>query len=218
VNDDLRRSAAHVFVADMDAPALGPDDLHHVTRVLRVGPTDTVSFSDGRGRWCLATLGPDGTLRPQGGPVCEPDPVALRVSFAPVAAVKPSAVVRQLTEVGVTDIDVLAPTRRGVSRPRIDAERLARVAREAAMQSRRVHLPTVRVNVTLAEVLAAGAAVADPSGGPIGDHRHVVVGPEGGFDADEIAGAPLVSLGDTVLRAETAAVVAAALMAARVTT
>lgn len=215
MNEDLRRSAAHVFVADLASLALDPDDAHHLTRVLRIGPSDTVSVSDGRGAWLLASLA-SSTLAPRTEPRHEPEPAPLRVSFAPVAAAKPAAVVRQLTEVGATAIDVLAPSRRSVSRPRLDATRLARVAREAAMQSRRVYLPEVRVDVALVDVLAAGAAVADPSGAPLGEHRHVVIGPEGGFDTDEIAGAPLVGLGDTVLRAETAAIVAAAHLAARV--
>lgn len=216
MNDDLRRSAAHVFVADLSSLALDPDDAHHLTRVLRIGPADPVSVSDGRGAWLLASLKSATALAPRTEPRHEPEPAPLRVSFSPVAAAKPAAVVRQLTEVGSTAIDVLAPSRRSVSRPRLDAARLARVAREAAMQSRRVHLPEVRVDVGLAEVLAAGAAVADPSGAPLGAHRHVVIGPEGGFDPDEIEGAPLVGLGDTVLRAETAAIVAAAHLAARV--
>ncbi len=42
-----------------------------------------------------------------------------------------------------------------------------------------------------------------------------MIGPEGGWDADELISCTRrVSLGDTVLRAETAGVVAAALMAA----
>ena len=43
----------------------------------------------------------------------------------------------------------------------------------------------------------------------------VIVGPEGGFDTDELAvGLPRRSLGDTVLRVETAALVAVARMRA----
>jgi RsmE family RNA methyltransferase len=77
-------------------------------------------------------------------------------------------------------------------------------------------LPEVSAPVPVAAVVgAAGAVVADPAGTPIEllpePPSTVVVGPEGGFTAEEIAGATLVTLGDLVLRVETAAVVAAAL-------
>ena len=61
----------------------------------------------------------------------------------------------------------------------------------------------------------AGVAVADPSGdGDWAGVREVAVGPEGGWAPGEWAsGRRRVSLGPTVLRAETAAVVAGALVA-----
>ena len=61
-----------------------------------------------------------------------------------------------------------------------------------------------------------GAAIADRSGAPIGPGTTtVLVGPEGGWsDVERQAGLPAVTLGTHVLRAETAAVAAGALMAA----
>ncbi len=67
---------------------------------------------------------------------------------------------------------------------------------------------------TTLEALAAHAGgppvLAHPGGGPPSlAHPVVAVGPEGGWDDDELAGsAGTVGLGPTVLRAETAAVVA----------
>jgi RsmE family RNA methyltransferase len=104
------------------------------------------------------------------------------------------------------------------------------------MQSRRVWLPTVTGPVSLAEVCARpGAAVADPAGEPLNigpfdagtrdsaarDASEpipatslIIIGPEGGFDADELTpSVHRVSLGDTILRAETATLVAATLLA-----
>jgi 16S rRNA (uracil1498-N3)-methyltransferase len=98
-------------------------------------------------------------------------------------------------------------------------ERLARVAREAAMQSRRVWLPEVRP-VAPFEAVAGGwggaAALAEPGGSPVSlDYPCVLVGPEGGWAAEEKAAvAANVSLGPTILRAETAAVAAAVLLCA----
>ena len=86
------------------------------------------------------------------------------------------------------------------------------------MQSRRVWLPVVDV-VTPFEAMVAepGAAVAHPGGGPPSlEHPVVLIGPEGGWDDAELAGAAglLVGLGVSVLRTETAAVVAGTLLCA----
>ena len=85
------------------------------------------------------------------------------------------------------------------------------------MQSRRAWLPVVDAVTPFSAVAAeAGAALAHPGGGPPALDRPVVlVGPEGGWDERELAtGLPLVGLGPSVLRAETAAVVAGALLCA----
>jgi 16S rRNA (uracil1498-N3)-methyltransferase len=60
------------------------------------------------------------------------------------------------------------------------------------------------------------AALADREGGPIGlDHPVVLIGPEGGWsDTEREIGLPRVRLGPQVLRAETAAIAAATLLAA----
>ena len=91
-------------------------------------------------------------------------------------------------------------------------DRLRRVGRDAAMQSRRVWLPTIDGPVPLGDVVAAGGAVlADPDGDPLTTATTVVIGPEGGFTAEELELAPAVSLGEPILRVETAALVAAIL-------
>jgi RsmE family RNA methyltransferase len=92
------------------------------------------------------------------------------------------------------------------------------VAREAAGQCRRVWLPEVSEVMrfdALGELGAPGDVVlAQLSGDRVrASHRVVAVGPEGGWSADELAsGLPTVGFGLSVLRAETAAVTAAALM------
>ena len=82
------------------------------------------------------------------------------------------------------------------------------------MQSRRVWLPIVHEIRTLESVVALeGCVVADPDGRSLsGADRLIVVGPEGGFSSNELASATTVSLGESILRAETAAIVAGALM------
>jgi 16S rRNA (uracil1498-N3)-methyltransferase len=96
-------------------------------------------------------------------------------------------------------------------------DRLRRVAREAAMQCRRAWLPEIAAASTFDEVRALpGAVLADVGGAPPDLERTtVLVGPVGGWSEDERAcQLPRMALGAHVLRAETAAMTAAALLAA----
>lgn len=224
----MRSSSAHVFVADLAAPQLDADDRHHLGRVLRLRAGETVSASDGRGGWRPCTWAGDGGGDGGGGlaPAGEVERVApplppITVAFAPVKGDRPEWVVQKLTEVGVDRIVVLATARSVVrwegDRAAKHIERLGRVAREAAMQSRRVWLPQVEGVVAFGEAVGGGGvALAEPGGAPPSLDRPVVlVGPEGGWSDDELAvDLPRVDLGPTVLRAETAAVAAGVLLSA----
>lgn len=209
-----------MFVGDLDAPELDPDDHHHLARALRLRPGETVSLSDGRGAWRFGTWTGAG-VEPAGETQHESPPVPLvTVAFAPAKGDRPEWTVQKLTEVGVDRIVALA-TARGVvrwegERAERHLARLRRVAREAAGQSRRAWLPEVRGVVPVAELVAEGAALAEPGGDPPSlDRPLVLVGPEGGWAPEELAAGPArVGLGPTVLRAETAAVAAGVLLCA----
>ena len=217
----LRHSAAHVFVDQLDSPALGDDDQHHLGRVLRLRDGESVTASNGRGQW-RACVWSNGALEVVGEVVASAPPsVRCAVAFTPVKGDRNEWAVQKLTEIGIDEVIILAPTQHSVVRWS-DADKQLRklrvVAREAAMQSRRVWLPNIVGLAALHEVCAGdGAAVADPDG--VALHAGVslvVVGPEGGFAEDELpAGVPRVQLGDTILRAETATLVAATLLVAR---
>jgi len=170
----------------------------------------------------------DGALEVAGEVVASAPPsVRCAVAFTPVKGDRNEWAVQKLTEIGIDEVIILAPTQHSVVRWS-DADKQLRklrvVAREAAMQSRRVWLPNIVGLAALHEVCAGdGAAVADPDGVPLltGVPLHagvslVVVGPEGGFAEEELpTGVPRVQLGDTILRAETATLVAATLLVAR---
>lgn len=143
------------------------------------------------------------------------------VAFAVVKGQRPEWAVQKLTEIGVDRIVPVLAARSVVRWPLGESgaplARLRRVAREAAMQSRRAWLPVVEGVTPFAAVAAeAGAALAYPGGGrPSLDRPVLLVGPEGGWDGEELArGLPQVDLGPSMLRAETAAVVAGALLCA----
>ena len=173
-----------------------------------------------------ATLEPlDGAPGPGGDGAVQFEPASsprLTVAFAPTKGERPEWVVQKLTELGIDRIVPLVSERSVV---RWDAERaagtrsrLGRVAREAAAQCRRVWLPEICDVVAFADLAALappGAVVLAQLSGdrPSADQVVVAVGPEGGWSASELAsGLPTVGFGLSVLRAETAAVMAGALM------
>jgi 16S rRNA (uracil1498-N3)-methyltransferase len=210
------------FVADLDAPTLGPGDHHHLTAVLRLRPGDPLTIGDGRGRWRAARL--DGQVVIPTGPVeveAPPAP-AVCVGFALVKGEKPELVVQKLTELG---IDRIVPFRAERSVVRWDdakatkaVERLRLVARAAAMQSHRPTLPAIDAVAALADLVGQpGAALAERGGGVLGTGTTMVlIGPEGGWSRAERASAQAtVELGGHVLRSETAAITAAVLLTGR---
>jgi 16S rRNA (uracil1498-N3)-methyltransferase len=215
-----RPARAHAFVADLDSPELDTADRHHLERVLRLRPGDGITVSDGRGGWQACRLGP--ALEPLGAVVRDPRPSPeLAVAFALVKGERPEWAVQKLTELGVDRIVPFAAGRSVVrwdgERAARQTERLRRVAREAAMQCRRTWLPEVEDLAAFDEVAGRpGAVLADRGGEPPSLPRGpVLVGPEGGWSAEELARAvPRMALGEHVLRAETAAVAVAAVLGA----
>lgn len=213
---------AHVFVGDLDAPVLGSGDVHHLRRVLRLAPGSDVTAGDGAGRWrpCRLTGGP--ALEVAGDPVAEPPPEPpITVAFALVKGERPELVVQKLTELGVDRVLPFVAARSVVrwepGRADRNVDRWRAIARQAAMQCRRTWLPEVAPVATFASVAALpGAALADPAGDPPTLNRPVVlIGPEGGWTPEERkAGLPIVCLGAHVLRAETAAIAAGAILTA----
>ncbi|MDW3216727.1 MAG: RsmE family RNA methyltransferase [Ilumatobacteraceae bacterium] len=213
----LRAASAHVLVDDVATPALSDDDAHHVFRVLRVRPGETVTVTDGAGRW-RACRAADRLLEPVG----EIHDVPRRARPLTLACTipkqdRPEWIVQKLVELGVDRIVWLHAERSVVRWNPERAERhlakLRRVAAEALQQSRGVWLPEITGPVSTLEVLPSAAA-AEPGSPPIGAGDTIVaIGPEGGWSPSELtAAASTVSFGDTVLRVETAAIVAAARM------
>jgi 16S rRNA (uracil1498-N3)-methyltransferase len=221
VNPVLRGSAAHVFVSSLSTPELTDEDDHHLRRVLRIRDTDVVTISDGDGRWVAARLTASG-LEVASEPTSE---VALRPATVISAIPKgdrPEWIIQKLTEIGATAIGFMDCARSVVrwdaARAAKQIERLRRIAREAAMQSRRVWLPRVLDVVPFDEaIIAINCAIADPDGGDLAaDTDTLLVGPEGGFTEGELNSAKRrVALSPNVLRVETAALAAAFLLTLR---
>lgn len=210
-----------VYVEDLEHPVLRLDDHHHLARVRRIRNGDALVLGDGAGSWRTARMRdeepePTGEVR-----YCEHPRPTVGVAFALVKGSKPELVVQKLTELGVDWICPFEAARSVVrwdpGKADVAQARLTKVAREAAMQSRQPWLPMVEPVAPFASVAGIeGACLAERGGEPptLADPV-VLVGPEGGWDRHELeVDLPRVSLSTGVLRAETAAIVAGALLVA----
>jgi 16S rRNA (uracil1498-N3)-methyltransferase len=222
--DARRRAAAHVLLdaeASLDQQRLTlPDDVeHHLLRVVRMRDGEVLSATNGAGSWRLFRVQRvGGTLVAEAEG--EVEYVPRRSMFAIACAIpkgdRVEWMVQKTTELGVDRV-VLIDAERSVVRWKTDRVanqviRLQRIADEATRQSRRVWRTVVESPVPAVDVLPA-AAIAEPGGELIrGDEAMIAVGPEGGWSSDEIAlSRRHVTLGDNILRVETAAVAAATL-------
>jgi 16S rRNA (uracil1498-N3)-methyltransferase len=223
--ESLRTSSAHVLVAPDQLAASGAvvidaDTEHHLRRVLRLRDGESVSVTDGAGRWLLTRAAIAGSvirLEPASDLVTEP----ARDQPITIAAAMPKGdrldwLVQKVTELGVDRIVLLHAERSVVrwkqERTAAQLERLQRISDEACRQSRRVWRVAIDEPVDAVNVLGS-FIVAEPGGRELapGDRR-VAVGPEGGWSAAELDhAAELVSLGPNILRTETAAVAASTL-------
>lgn len=215
---------------------LGPGPAHHLRNVLRLQPGDAIGVFNARDGEFAATIAgfAKGSMRAALGkrlraPRTEPD---LWLCFAPIKRTRLDAMVEKATELGVSR---LVPVfTRHTAMERVNRERLAAIAVEAAEQCERLSVPGVESPVDFAELLAGWPAqrtliVADESGGgaPIATALAavrgpfaVLTGPEGGFAPSELDAlghavfVRRVGLGPRILRADTAAIAALAIVQA----
>lgn len=227
MSEQLAGSAGpHVFVESLDsADAIEVDgaDMAHLTRSLRMRDGDSLTATDGQGRWCSATFASNGVLTATSEIVTVSEPAQpATVAFSLTKSSKPEWVIQKLTELGVSNIVVLRSERTVVrwDQAKVDkaTTRWERIAVEAAMQSHRVRLPEITGVLDAGEwLLSSGAAICHFGGQRLSEVadsvRSVAIGPEGGWSNAEVEMASqAVSLGETVLRAETAAVAAGTLL------
>ncbi|HET7499694.1 MAG TPA: RsmE family RNA methyltransferase [Kofleriaceae bacterium] len=217
---------------------VGGDEHHYLSHVRRARPGDSVELVDGAGRRAMATIAhitADATTLHAGPPErCAARPPWVRALVPLIKGERMEACLEKLVEVGA-DAIVVWPAARSVARldgSRRDARlvRYRAIAQAAARQSGRAEVPAVSFADDLAAALGGlpepGPATArlllDPaSDAPIapGDRTDVTVlsGPEGGLapgELEQLVSFSPVGLGPRILRAETAPMVAVALIRA----
>ena len=226
-------------LAETDAVELDSAQAHYLRSVLRLGPGEGVALFNGRdGEWLArieaiaknrATLRVERRTREQRP---EPD---LWLAFAPIKRARIDFTAQKATELGAALLWPVMTRRTMVDR--VNTDRLAANAVEAAEQSERLTVPEVREPVALERLIEAwpsdrpmvlcdesgaggsvpGIAEALAAAGPaIRERVGFVIGPEGGFaqeELDRLRSLPFVTavgLGPRLLRADTAALAAIA--------
>lgn len=218
------------------AVALDEGPSHYLLHVLRAKSGNRILLFNGReGEW-LAEIGQVSKrgvtatcLNRTRAQASEPD---VWLAFAPIKKTPADYLVQKATELGVS---VLQPvfTRRTII-TRVNLERMAANAAEAAEQSERLTVPDIREALDLDKLLASwpkarriyfcdefGATATNGDAKPLADVTRgasgpvaILTGPEGGFDPAErelLRGQSFVvpvTLGPRILRADTAALAA----------
>ncbi len=218
-------------------PEMTPGQAHYLGSVMRRGVGDEVRLFNGTDGEFLARIA--GLRRDRGRFAVEqqvrpqnegPD---LWLAFAPLKRDATELVVQKATELGVAAILPVITERTNL--PRLNAERLAAIATEAAEQCERLTVPRLAPPRRLRQVLDEWPLAAWPEPRPLvvamervdvppiraaPGPAALLVGPEGGFtgaELDELRRRPFVhpaTLGALILRAETAAIVGLALLQA----
>lgn len=217
-----------------DKAEIQGDEARHLTQVLRVERGQLFEICDNRDVWLaevelarkehvvFRTLEPVASEEP-------PMPVHLLVALIKFDHLE--LLIEKATELGVATITPVETVRSERGLERAAEKRIARWRRigvEASQQSRRSRLPEISLPVSFDAALTTTAAARlfldeEPGGTPMlaaapaSSGAALLVGPEGGWVEQEraaalAAGWTRVTLGPQILRAETAAISAIAIL------
>jgi 16S rRNA (uracil1498-N3)-methyltransferase len=227
---EVRRGAAELT---------GPD-AEHLVRVLRAQPGQVYELSDNRDVYLAEIeIARKSAISFRVIEKLDSPPAAAQITLI-MALIKFDRfewLVEKATELGVSSIQPFEAVRseRGLAQAAV--KRLARwerIALEASQQSRRAHLPRIEPPVRLVKALEVEASVrllldeantappllaCFPEKRTAADRVGLLLGPEGGWTEDERVQAVTMgwvpaSLGQTILRTETAGIAALAIVQA----
>lgn len=209
------------------------DEFHHAVRVVRLRAGEEIEIFDGKGHAARGKVGVIGRDSLHVDVTSEIEsresPLRIHLAAAIIQIEKFEIVLQKATELGVASITPVVTDRIEVraERYRGKAGRWAKIVFEAVKQSGRALIPAVNEPARFDEVAKmAGIRFVfdseekpDPAPESIGEAT-IVIGPEGGLSEREIAfareaGCTFQRLGPRRLRAETAAISAVSIIAAR---
>ncbi len=216
------------------------EEFTHLKKVLRLGPGDSAAIFNGRGLELFGRIESIGqrsakiTIEGRSEDRKE-SPFGLALLQGLLKGDKPEFIVQKATELGLTEVCFYTTAR---TVPRVDGEgaekkllRWKKAAIEAAKQCGRSTLPLITLAPGLKEAVQetkAGlkivlwekegtASLKDLLSGKAPEAAALLIGPEGGLSDEEVklaegAGFQKAGMGPRILRAETAAVAAAAVI------
>lgn len=236
----MRRFLIDEPLTDGARVPLTRSDANHAKNVLRLRPGDTILLMDGRGGEydaAIAEISEEGVIAEIHGRRADKreSPADITIAQGFLKEKKMDGLMRQLTELGIRRF-VPYTAARSVARP--DEKRMTtrkarwqKIAAESLKQCRRTRTTDITDLLNFENMLAEsdGADLKiifwEEASAPLtalptpkaGAAVFAVLGPEGGLTAEEVAAATergftAVSLGPRILRAETAAAAAAALI------
>ncbi len=212
---------------------LGRQQTHYLRNVMRAQPGDAVALFNGRdGEWRarIDRVGRDEcACTPQTRTRAQADDGDVWLAFAPIKRARIDLIAEKATELGAARLIPVVTERTQAAR--VNVARLRSRAIEAAEQCGRLTVPDVSAPVKVDELtrdwpdgrrLLVCAADAPPLATVLAAdtdaHWAVLIGPEGGFSPREVDGlrqlpfVRCVGLGPRILRAETAAIAALAVL------
>jgi 16S rRNA (uracil1498-N3)-methyltransferase len=236
---DFRRIRLHIEAPLREGAVvdLNKSQTHYLGTVLRLKSNDRVLVFNGRdGEWeaAIELQGRAAVLHVGTKTRAQPEPTDLHYLFAPLKAARLDYMIQKAVEMGVSRLQPVLTRHSQVAR--VNTSRMRANAIEAAEQCGILTLPEVDEPTTFSHVIAEDdsrrtlifcdedAEVANPLAalGSVTPRSpiSILVGPEGGFAEDErraLLKRPNVvrlALGPRILRADTAAVAALALVQA----
>src|SRR5215467_9374180 len=204
------------------------EENHHLV-VARAETGEAIEIFDGKGHIWTAVIESSGKratlarVKESRKAAQDPREVILALAMIRIAAFE--LALEKVVEIGITRIVPFTATRSNLA-PGHRHERWRRILVEAAKQSKHYYVPALDEPKTFEQVLAIPAVsrivFAESGGGPLkpaltGSPVLYLIGPEGGWTDREVAAAVAagfqrVSLGTPILKAETAAIVGAAVI------
>jgi 16S rRNA (uracil1498-N3)-methyltransferase len=215
-----------------DRIQLNPDQVHYLSRVLRLKSGEEFMAMDGRGQTWRVELDADRAKILELLVVKSelPIPVTLAIALPKTGF---DEVIRQVTELGVACIVPIISDRTLLNPSASKQARWQKIIEEAVEQSERAIVPTIIEPISWKQYLASPSqnrfiawergdspSLLTSLNQSVGE-LEIAIGPEGGWSEGEVAAAiaagyQAVSLGPRILRAVTASVAVMAIVAAQI--